>query len=322
MKLDESMRERLQDLAASEACGLEDATRARIVRVALSEHARRSQRTLDAWWAVPALSVLGLFVWLALPSSELVSPRTPTDTDLLPAPRAANRPSEVHSPATPERCAALGNPRFRDAGGGREALDVADYASFVSEASSKATLLSANACGIELHLARGSVFVHARQLRGTPLVVHTALADVEVRGTIFRVDLDDAGGEVSVSVDEGTVWVTRREPHEVVVLEAGQRVVLSRGTGTFRARLAANARRSIREALGLAWVSPVPHVIEPSVHDGARQATQATEGEQPETRVWREGSLPMPQIAPEPGSSMTEDGRPMKKPQLIQGDKP
>lgn len=324
MKLDESMRDRLAKLAESENSSLSDSARARVLRVALAKRMRPARLALS-WWGAPILVAACALVLLSPALSTHVQQPAPIPASQarLRTPMGGPLPdTQAALPTAP--CIPLDTQPWLVQADGSRLLDLGDYARVATEAASKLGALSASSCGILLTLADGPLSVHARALRGAPLVVRTQLADVEVHGTVFRVDSRKAGNQVSVSVAEGTVWVTLLASRELFVLKAGQRITLQgRGKTVQRGKLEPRSRGAIEEKLGIRQTAAPPLTIDASVRDGGVPALAVpSEGERGEARIWRQGALLMPELAPQPGSSMTEDGHPMSKPHLIQGAKP
>ncbi|MEM9193487.1 MAG: FecR family protein [Myxococcota bacterium] len=84
-----------------------------------------------------------------------------------------------------------------------------DYVAFESPSDSDLDLEVDGGCRTTLRLTSGTVLVHARDLGGGELSVHTPHARAVVTGTIFRVRTDEEGIEVEVL--EGSVRVERDE---------------------------------------------------------------------------------------------------------------
>lgn len=83
----------------------------------------------------------------------------------------------------------------------------------------------AERCRTVLHLAQGSVAIHAKDLGGGTLIVETPQGRARVVGTIFSVS--QRGEVFAVEVVEGTVEVEAHE--EQILLRAGERTALAEG---------------------------------------------------------------------------------------------
>lgn len=202
----------------------------------------------------------------------------------------------VHTPTAPARC---------DAFEGRtiEAAQLAGRATFSAVPSSVVTITLSADCDIRADLRAGSLYVHAANLHGRALQVVTAHGRVEVRGTVFAVHTTEDSS--SVEVDEGHVQVFAADGRSLS-LRAGQAVrIEARSLQRGPAQLP--VRNRLRAAVGQA-----PRVVKSIERDAGPAA--ATES------IWRAGSVPTPSVPPEPKSSVTEDGRPMRKPLLNPGE--
>jgi hypothetical protein len=185
-------------------------------------------------------------------------------------------------------------------------LELGERALFVASQGGVADISLSADCDLHVDLNAGSLFVHARRLEGRTLEVATALGTVVVRGTVFAVH--HASGALLVQVDEGTVQVSGPDGH-TTMLHAGEAVALGAQAARPRSTSLA-ARNTMRAALGLAR-----HPRQTPV-----QAPPASVLTLPEEVIWQLGSVPTPSVPPEPKSSVTDEGRPMKKPRLKQGD--
>jgi hypothetical protein len=302
MKLDETLRARIRALAESETHTLDDSARAQVLRAVRVEHGRTSA-TRPWLWAAALAGLLLVLARLAQVAPQQTAAPGSLQTPRPPAPRAA--PAAL---ATSEPCRAR-DAQFTTAAGGARTLDLGRLALLSAKPGTELTTRSASACGIALELSAGALAVHARELAGTTLTVHTALGDVSVHGTVFEVRVAADGRALRVHVDEGVVLFTGRAGERLFVPAARALTVEAGGRARVHA-LAPQARRALRRVLGLA-----PHVrtsVAPAQPSAPVLAPTATESD----RVWREGELPAPHIAPEPGSSITEDGRPMHKPRV------
>lgn len=187
------------------------------------------------------------------------------------------------APAPATRCQAFAGRSIADA-------QLAGRATFAAtQASDVAIDLSAD-CDVQANLRLGSLFVHAENLQGRSLRVVTPHGRVEVRGTVFAVHTTEH--YLTVEVDEGHVEVTASD--RTVSLRAGDAVRIE-AQSVQQSPAPSRARSRLRSAVHLA------------PGDAGAQ-------------VWRTGSVPTPSIPPEPKTSVTEDGRPMRKPQLIPGE--
>src|SRR5690606_36216878 len=103
-----------------------------------------------------------------------------------------------------------------------------------------------------------------------------------------------------------------------VLLSAGQSLEW-RGQAPKLSGLPLDARNGVRHALGLRPRPSLPAEEKAPQPAGSAEPSAAP----PEARVWQEGAVPAPRIALEPGSSVTDEGRPMLKPRLIrEGEEP
>ncbi|MET0287931.1 MAG: FecR family protein [Polyangiales bacterium] len=176
-------------------------------------------------------------------------------------------------------------------------------ATFAASPASAVMISLSAECDVSAELRAGSLYVHAEDLQGRALRVRTPHGHVEVRGTIFAVHT--SSDALTVEVDEGHVEVFPTDGR-TISLRAGQAIrVEARSAQHGSAHLP--ARNRLRTAVHLP-----PHSAKNDVPDAGPAA-------EPE-RVWRTGSVPAPNIPPEPKSSLTEDGRPMRKPHLTPGE--
>jgi hypothetical protein len=188
-------------------------------------------------------------------------------------------------------------------------LDLGSRALVVAAADARVSGGLVETCDTALALAAGSVQVHARALAGHALRIATPLGQVQVKGTVFGVALSEDGRELAVQVVEGLVEVDTGSRTQV---PANVHFSARRGEdGTLQQRTRALTRAealALRTALGLVRAAPRD-----------RASLQAPDMAQPdaESRAWHGGSVAAPRVPPEPGTSMTDDGRPMEKPAIV-----
>lgn len=170
--------------------------------------------------------------------------------------------------------------------GKEQHLDLLARAMLVADGRASVHTVRLESCDTRIRLESGNLWVHARDLKGGALSVETPLGLVEVKGTVFSVRADRT--ELHVRVDEGKVWVTPRDG-QALVLAAGDQL-------TLRKRRPAKSKAS----------------------DAAVELPMEILRE----KVWHGGSV-SPSAEPfDPGSSVTEEGRPMQKPHVVKGDAP
>ncbi|MFT3921303.1 MAG: FecR domain-containing protein [Myxococcales bacterium] len=320
MKPDERLRARLRELADAES--LPELSAAR--RLGAESRARaeleRSERRRTwglALFACGALAVAALLM-LELPSRSQQAQVAVRPSQGSPPPHGVDTRSAAHvgsslpsAPAQSPSCSAHAAARWTHVPNGLE-LDLGARALLRASPEALVTHSLSDDCDVQAGLERGALAVHARHLGGRTLVVHTPRGDVTVKGTIFEVALS-ASGELSVGVDEGLVEV--RPPDAAAVLvEPGIRVSL--GTRMTREPFAHSERTALRRQLGLdvlvpstGQALPMPQV-QPNAPDAAAEEPTVE-------RSWHAGSVEPPRVAPEPGSSVTEEGRPMSKPRVV-----
>lgn len=283
MKLDQQMRERVRQLATTEHGELDEAARARIARAARRALPARQDRSLRVALALAATAVLAVLLWPTTPEPRRAAqPNHPSEQD--PGPLAA----PAVPAAEPAPCGPVVSATWRANGtkGGSE-LDLGARALFRAEASAVVRTLSLESCSTHVRLERGALFVHARELAGGALSIETPLGLVEVKGTRFFVRA--SAHELRVSVDEGKVNVTSRDGESVLLL-AGQALSLRTKQKPKVSKLSPSER---------AAVVPVELEIE-------------------DEKVWHEGAVRPSQVPFEPGSSLTDEGRPMRKPRVVE----
>lgn len=283
MKLDEPMRERLRQLATTEQGELDEAARARIALAARRAVPSRHHRSLQLGLALAATVVLAVLLWPAtLERQRIAEPSHAADqvAGSQAAPAALAPEGALCGPVVTATWHA-------NATTGSNELDLGARALLRAEASAVVRTLSLESCNTQVVLEKGALFVHARELAGGALSVETPLGRVEVKGTRFFVRA--SAHELRVSVDEGKVRVTPRAGESVLLL-AGQALSL---------------RTKQR---------PKVSKLSPSV----RAAVVPAELEIVDEKVWREGAVRPSQLPFEPGSNLTEDGRPMRKPRVVE----
>jgi len=215
-------------------------------------------------------------------------------------------PVTTTSPVCAEHAAA----RFVPGPGAKQELDLGTRALLRAAPDTQITHEISPDCDVFTQMASGQVAVHARDLRGKHLVVSTPKGDIVVKGTLFEVSFEPGRSELRVSVDEGVVEV-RAGDLGVFRVEGGRTLIVAE-RATF-ARFDGLARRTLRRSLDLsvqrAWPSQHPEFTP----EGRKESERA----QPEEKAWHAGSVVAPQLPPVPGSSLTEDGRPMAKPRVV-----
>jgi hypothetical protein len=176
-------------------------------------------------------------------------------------------------------------------------LDLGVTALAVTSKGSTVRLAEASACRTIIELDSGSIAVHAKDLGGGELRVHSPEGDVIVHGTIFSVTEDERG--LSVEVVVGNVTVTSRD--DVHSVTTGHRLLLSK-VGAAEGPLTAERERAVREALGVPAVvglealpptaaavpaAPVPGAPAPRVAMQAPRTEEATKSAAP---------MPVPEV--------------------------
>ena len=170
MKFDESMRARLQRLAASELTPLDEAARTRVLRHAQTAPMSRSSFRLGAAAAVAAIAALTLLAWFAPRTPrELARSASPPPTSVAPA-QLTRAPSKPSAP-----CGETVAAPWTRSDSGSLALDLGKRALFVAEANTEVQTLALESCRTRVRLQRGALFVHARDLERGALVVETPL---------------------------------------------------------------------------------------------------------------------------------------------------
>ncbi len=281
MKLDEPMRERLRRLASTEHGELDEAARTRIALAARRALPARHARTVQVGLVLAAAFILAVLLWPAtLEQQRTAQPSRPAGP--VAGPQAPVVASAQHAACGPVVTASW---RANGMTGGSE-LDLGARALFRAEAKAVVRTLSLESCSTKVVLEQGALFVHARELGGGALSVETPLGLVEVKGTRFGVRA--SAHELRVSVDEGKVRVTPRAG-ESVLLVAGQALRLGTKQLAKVSKLSARLRAEV-----------VPAEIE--IED---------------EKVWHEGTVRPSQLPFEPGSNLTEEGRPMRKPRVV-----
>lgn len=314
MTHDESLQARLRSLADDEPLpALDDVTRRRVERAAMAERRRTISRVRGASFAaaLAAASVLG---WLSLNRAPAPVARRGLDAPLEHVAPPEASPSAPAFVAAAEACQEQAG--WTEAALGQQTLDLKERALLVAGSDALVQGGLSPTCDVAVKLQRGRVAVHARQLGGHGLSVNTALGTVSVRGTIFEVSVVPERGELRVRVDEGAVTVTLASGQSMLLL-AGQALEW-RGQAPELGGVSLGLRNDVRRALGL----PPRSSLKGSSKAPPTESDEPS-AESPQVRVWQEGAVSVPHIAPEPGSSVTDDGRPMVKPKLIrEGEEP
>lgn len=281
MTPDPRLRERLQDLAMSEHTELDAAARARVRAkvLAASTKPSRARAAFGLSLVAACACALASWFWFARPAAQIAD-RGVRATPAI----AAHTPERL--PRAPAPCGEVITAEWTPSSAGGSELDLAARARFVAEARTSVRTIALESCSTRVLLERGALYVQAHDLQGGTLVVEGPLGSVEVHGTRFGVRA--SAHELRVTVDEGKVLVT---PHQgaAVMLEAGQALRFGAGRKPKLEKLS----KSIR-----AEVVPAEVEIE---------------------KVWREGTLRPPDEPFDPGTSITEDGRPMRKPRVVEG---
>jgi hypothetical protein len=240
--LDEQFRSRIAGLADLDGDdgGLDEAARERILAHVRTEgprlvrSARRGRLTMTAaFGGVAVAAAAALFVLRHPGSSEGASAKETTN-------RAVNG-AVCAGRAVPESAAA----GFVATEAGTR-LDLGAVAVAAAEPGTVVRLTESSPCRTVIALDSGTVAVHAKDLGGGELRVHTARGDVVVHGTIFAVTED--ASSLAVEVVVGNVSVTDRDDSHTVT--TGQRLLLS-AVGAARGPMAEERAHALRVSLGV-----------------------------------------------------------------------
>jgi FecR protein len=298
----DALQKRLRALADSvPPASLSPGARARAERAAEAQHrAQRRTRGLVGAALLTSAAALGAMAWLDWEAPDTVhrTARTP----VVPAPR---RPAIAPTSAP---CTEKHAWQPEDTG---RVLDLGSRALLVASGDSQLGGGLDPDCSTRVRLTAGTLAVHARKLEGHPLRIDTPLGSVEVRGTVFGVEV--ASGHLRVRVAEGVVEV---EAGGVATrIAAGSELYVARHAETHAPVPASHAALAqLRDSLGLSTMAPRPPPHASSAVPSADAGVAAA------TRVWQAGSVEPPLVPPEPGTSVTEDGRPMSKPRIVAGE--
>jgi ferric-dicitrate binding protein FerR (iron transport regulator) len=267
----DAFQKRLRALADGvPPASLSPSARARAEQAAEAQH-RAQQRRRSLWSAalVTSAAALGAVAWLGGEARDATR-RASTTPDVAPQHVPAIAPASAP-------CTAQHSWRPDDA---RRVLDLGSRALLVASRDSQLGGGLDPDCGTRVRLTAGTLAVHARKLEGHPLRIDTPFGGVEVRGTVFGVEV--APDQLRVRVAEGVVEVDAGGA--VIRIAAGSELHVARHAGD-RAMLPAShaALAQLRQSLGLSTMAP-------------------------------------PQVQPEPGTSVTEEGRPMSKPRIVAGE--
>jgi hypothetical protein len=317
MKEQDPMRGALRRLAARErATVLDDSQRQRAEQRARRLLAQRQARgpVVRTALAAACLLLVGTLSWQSWPSSSAPS-TSARDTPRVAVTSASG--SEADPLARAAREGGGERLEFETGAAGQQRLDLGERALVVAAQGTRVHAALSAEQDLRVVLEEGYVAVHARQLRGRSLVVVTPLGEVTVRGTIFQVSFRADLAELHVGVDEGRVEVRTRAA-ELDLLLPGQGLrAAERAT---REPFAAAERQRLRHSLGLSEREVAAQVRESAA--GAPETVPPAVTLEPSgdgtvsERYWQAGSVDAPREPPEPGSSVTEEGRPMSKPRI------
>lgn len=297
---DDELRARLRALAEHEPLPALSASERVLAERAAEAAVRLREPTSGRWLSLAfagSIVLAGAVFWLVSADAPPLAQRPPAAPVV-----AARAPEVVRTPCQAFSQRALSR---------TSVLELRGRAAFsAAEASAVSVSLSAQ-CDLTAELHAGHVFVHAQNLAGRSLRVLTPHGEVEVRGTVFAVHAE--ADSFAVEVDEGRVQVRARDGRSVS-LTAGETVRVTELRALQKKPLPLVARNLVRVALGL-----TPRSLRPAE---ARQDAGAVEqtSEAPVESIWQLGSVPTPSQAPEPKTSVTNDGRPMQKPRIKPGD--
>jgi hypothetical protein len=308
---DPSLRRRLRALAAREQLPVLSASER--VRAELRAQAAQGSRAQGRRWLGPV--ALAIAAACALAIAGVDSAHHALVPIASQAPDRPGVPSAASSSRDDARCAAFSGRPLAASATGRAALELGTRALFSADRDADVSVSLSPSCDVSVELRAGSLFVHARALEGRTLRVLTPRGSVTVRGTIFVVRAQPAS--LAVLVDEGSVQVESAQAG-AVLLSAGQTAHASSGAWTRQSATLA-ARNEARARLGLTLHPPPPPPPRARGRD-VPQGAQVELDRQPEESIWYPGSVPTPSFAPEPTTSVTDEGRPMHKPRIIQGD--
>jgi hypothetical protein len=313
MELDEQLRARLRALAERET-GLDELARARL-RARLLEKAHRHQqrgRGPLLWLAVPAFAALAGWLWFEAARPERTVPAIASRGELRKheSEPAATR-GEVVEPPECARAAGGAEPGdFAIGLAGEPRLELA-RARLVKGRASVLEIDALSRCELGLSLKQGDVAVHARALRGGTLWIDSPLGRVQVRGTVFSVALE--AKHLRIRVAEGVV-VLRRGEQELAQVETNGVLRVDADGALSRSSLGVRERAQLLARLSLAVAREQDEAVAeelPAADAGASTPQGA--------RLWREGAIPaFEPEGPSLPSSIQPDGRPMKKPRLIE----
>ncbi|HVW29326.1 MAG TPA: FecR domain-containing protein [Polyangiaceae bacterium] len=264
--LDEELRGRVHHLAELDEPSLDGAAQERILSVIREQgpgivRGARRRRVAAALVAFAAAAAAVAALFAVRHGSEATSAKVEGTPGT--APLCASR--EV--PASAKDGFITGSNGAR--------LDLGAVALATSTPGTSVRLEEASSCRTVIALDSGTVAVHAKDLGGGELRVHTDRGDVVVHGTLFAVTRD--ASSLAVEVVVGNVSVTdSNDSHSVTT---GQRLLLS-AVGAAEGPLEAGRARALRAALGVPEASadeeanapPVPPRTEPALAPPAQPA--------------------------------------------------
>jgi hypothetical protein len=238
--LDETLRHRVAQIAASDSGVLDDAASERILRHVVNQGpalVRRAQRTRMTFMAAgPAL---------ALAAGALLFVRHHPAGGAMPEDTRAVAPSQV---AAVGACARRAAPP-RGVGFVTESdgayLDLGAVANATAEPNTDVHVTEAAQCRTVLTLGMGRVTVHAKDLGGGELRVRARDGEVTVHGTIFSVT--QTSESLVVEVAEGRVSVKDRGGEHTV--STGERLLVS-SVGIAQGVLSPERAHAVRAAVG------------------------------------------------------------------------
>jgi tetratricopeptide (TPR) repeat protein len=217
MTADERARTRLRALAEVEKRTLDDNARARIQKKITSEGPRVVKRARMMRVVVRA-SVGVAAIALVASSTTLLFRKSPV----------------TQPPVLARACES-----FPAALGDRASITPIGEADF--------TATELQPCRAVFSLAKGTVYVHAKDLGGGELSVQTPLGEAHVRGTKFTVSYSDV---LEVVVSEGVVEV-RGENGRAHRVPAGQKIRWAKGAAPVLAELVEETEEAPKEELAL-----------------------------------------------------------------------
>lgn len=307
---DDTLRARLRALAEHEPLPQLN----KLARAQAAERARRQLATQRRRTHI-AFGLLAACLPLALLTLKLLRTPLPADAEhasLHVPPTAVREGPSTPLPVDTGACEAKADLHFATGNRGERILDLGSRALLVATPGAQIEAALTASCDLHTVLRSGSVAVHARRLRGAALMVSTPRGAVRVKGTVFQVDFDASTQMLHVGVEEGRVSVqTAAGPSRELAPGQALRV----GKTLSDAPFSDQARTRLRQVLGLA---AAPRTTPAAQRADVDAPTMTQHDPAPDVvRAWHQGSVDAPALAPEPGTSLTPEGRPMAKPKLI-----